>query len=192
MQNRFAFAFAMQSYPRLRKSRGSFHLISGSHQIRLILYVLFLFSKTFLLGSNTKWLCLMGFPWPEMETRPVSTIRRVLRVSIIIRNLLFCLYFEAVVNVQVVQRSEPAPWSECWASLPCSWWADLPLLLTHCWQLQGLITHYSFLADLALIRAFTLGCGAPGCLHAICFMNVFVICAQHYKFSINKGEKRVK
>lgn len=52
---------------------------------------LFFFSKTFLLGSNTKRLCLMSFPQSEMETRPISNgvnVRRVLRVSILIKKII--------------------------------------------------------------------------------------------------------
>lgn len=84
---------------------------------------IFLFSKTFLLGSNTKWLCLMSFPRPEMETRPFSTgvnVRRVLRVSVIIRNLLFLFVFWSCCECAGVERSKLARWSECWASLPCN------------------------------------------------------------------------
>lgn len=71
----------------------------------------FFFSKTFLLGSNTKRLCLMSFPQSEMETRPISNgvnVRRVLRVSILIKKkknkCLFCSYFEAVVNLQMFRE----------------------------------------------------------------------------------------
>lgn len=100
---------------------------------------LFFFSKTFLLGSNTRRLCLMSFPQSEMETRPISNgvgVRRVLRVSILIKKRrLFCSYFEAVVNLQMFREVtwyvEPNAGHRFHAA---GGWADLPQVLVHCWQ----------------------------------------------------------
>lgn len=96
----------MQSYLSLQKSWGSFHLISRSIGLGLLCMLIFLF-QNIPAGKQYK---LVVFGEFSPGSRPISNglnVRRVLRVSIIIKKLFFfffCLYFEAVVNSQVFRE----------------------------------------------------------------------------------------
>lgn len=68
------------------------------HVVRLILHVFF---QNIPAGKQYKFIVFDEF---SPGTRLISNglnVRRVLRVSIIIKKLYFCLYFEAVVNLQM-------------------------------------------------------------------------------------------
>lgn len=142
----------MQSYLSLQKAWGSFHLISRSMGSGLFCMHIFLF-QNIPAGKQYK---LVVFDEFSPETRPISNglnVRRVLRVSIIFKKLLFfCLYFEAVVNLQmfrgVTWHVEPNAGHQFHAA---GGGADPAQVLVHCWQwtpqswhnYRGLITCHS-------------------------------------------------
>lgn len=155
----------MQSYLSLQKSWGSFHLISRSVGSGLFCMLIFLF-QNIPAGKQYK---LVVFGEFSPGSRPISNglnVRRVLRVSIIIKKLFFFFLFVfwSCCELAGVQRSDLACWTKCWTSLPCSWWRSWSShVLVHCWQWTPQSWHNyggvanlplmfdTFLADFALI-----------------------------------------
>lgn len=183
------------------KSWGSFHLISRSIGSGLFCMRIFLFWNI-PAGKQYK---LIVFDEFSPGTRPISNglnVRRVLRVSIIIKKLFFFfffMYFKALVNLQMFREV-----SWCVNARrhfhAAGRGADLPQILVHCWRwtpqswpsYRGLVTCHSHSTRFCSFLTLKHGCGVSGCFHLTDFTCVFVFYAQHYTFSNYKGKKRNK